>query len=531
MSGKMKAAALAALIGTGFALGILFASQLNVELHWKSAPTASIASSETKLATQRTINEASRTFVEIAKELTPSVVTVSSTKVFKPSAMRRNFRFRGNPGQGEGGGGGEGEGQGEDPKDFFHHFFDQNPNGDENNNDEGFRQQGLGSGVIVSEDGYILTNNHVIANADEIQVGFEDGRHVPATLVGTDPKSDIAVIKVEAKNLPAVEMGDSDGLEVGEWVLAVGSPFSENLSHSVTAGIISAMGRSYVGLTDYEDYIQTDAAINPGNSGGALVDTEGKVIGINTAIATRTGGSQGVGFAIPINMARNIMDSLIKDGKVTRGWLGVMIQNVTDEIAEARGLTVSEGVIVGDVTSGSPAEKAGLKRGDVIIELNSVTMKSTAQLRNLVARTKPGTRVDLTVLRDRQKKNVSLVLGELKDVAEAEDEEKPVVAEKSVEKLGIEVSAVTPAIQEQYELKSDDGVVVTGVNRGSVAQRYDVREGDVIIEVNSRAVATLRDYRKALDTVKDDEPVMFLVDRRGSTHYVAFKAPAKPGQK
>ena len=506
MSSKKKAAVLAALIGLGFTLGILFTSQVDLDVRWRGAPGA--ATADTKTEAQETIRAASHLFTDVAKEVTPSVVTISSSKVFKPSAMQRRSRPR------------DDAPMPDNPFDFFHRFFDDGGPGQ----DREFRQQGLGSGVIVSRDGYIITNNHVIADADEIQVGFEDGRHVPAKLIGTDPKTDIAVIQVDDKDLPVVEMGDSDNLEVGEWVLAIGSPFSENLSHSVTAGIVSAVGRSYVGLTDYEDYIQTDAAINPGNSGGALVDMEGKVIGINTAIATRSGGSQGVGFAIPINMARNIMESLVRDGKVVRGWLGVMIQNVTDEIAAARKLKVSEGVIVGDVTKASPAEKAGLERGDVIAEIDGTAIKNTAQLRNIVARTRPGTRVELAVIRDGRTKHMALTLGELPE--EAAEAPAP-VAEKSVEKLGIEASAITPELAQQYELEREKGVVVTNVASGSLADRYDVREGDVILEVNSKKVASLREYKAALVGIDKAETVLFLVERGGMTHYVAFKLPKK----
>jgi serine protease Do len=274
-----------------------------------------------------------------------------------------------------------------------------------------------------------------------------------------------------------------------------------------------------VGLTDYEDFIQTDAAINPGNSGGALVNVEGRVIGINTAIATRSGGSQGVGFAIPINMAREIMGALIRDGKVTRGWLGVQIQNLTDELAEAKGLKVSEGVLVGDVLDDGPAEKAGLERGDVITHFEGRATKNTSQLRNMVARTQPGSRVELTVMRDGRERKMTLELGELKD----EEQMAAPVVERSAEKLGIEVRPVTPELREQYELDHDEGLVVTDVNRGSQAERQGIREGDMILEINNKTVSSLRDYEKALDNIDEDETVLFLVEREGTTHFAALK--------
>ncbi len=509
MTGKGKAKLLggAALIAIGFAVGIFFTSQVDMELRWRGAPAAPEA--QTKEEIQQAVTKASQTFVSIAKTVSPSVVTVSAAKVFKLSDAHRVPRA---PEDGQ-----------QDPFNFFHRFFEEGAPGQEPEQ----RMQGLGSGVIVSADGYIITNNHVIENADEIEVGMEDGRHVEAKLIGTDPKTDIAVIKVNAEDLPAAVLGNSDGIEVGEWVLAIGSPFSENLSHTVTAGIVSGKGRSNVGLTDYEDFIQTDAAINPGNSGGALVDVEGNVIGINTAIATRSGGSQGVGFAIPINMARDIMGDLIKDGKVTRGWLGVQIQNLTDELAEAKGLKVAEGVLVGDVLSDGPAEKAGIKRGDVITHFEGKETKNTAQLRNMVARTRPDSRVELTIMRDGREKNVTLSLGELKDDVQPAAAAK--VVERSAEKLGIEVRSVNPELVEQYSLDREDGLVVTDVRRNSQAERQGIREGDVILEINNKTVSSLREYERFLDGVDENETVLFLVEREGTTHFAALKARPDEG--
>jgi serine protease Do len=503
MTGKRKAGLVggAALIAIGFAVGIFFTSQVDMQVQWRGAPPASDAQSREEI--QQAVTKASQTFVSIAKEVSPAVVTVSAAKVFKLSDARRPTPNGYEDGPA-------------DPFNFFHRFFEEGPPGSEIPE---HRMQGLGSGVIVAEDGYILTNNHVIESADEIEVGLEDGRHLEGKLIGTDPKTDIAVIKIDASGLPIAEMGDSDDLEVGEWVLAIGSPFSENLSHTVTAGIVSGKGRSNVGLTDYEDFIQTDAAINPGNSGGALVNVEGRVIGINTAIATRSGGSQGVGFAIPINMAREVMGALIRDGKVTRGWLGVQIQNLTDELAEAKGLKVSEGVLVGDVLDDGPAEKAGLKRGDVITHFEGRATKNTSQLRNMVARTQPGSRVELTVMRDGHERAVTLELGELKD----EELAAAPVVERSAEKLGIEVRPVTPELREQYELDHDEGLVVTDVVRGSQAERQGIREGDMILEINNKTISTLRDYERILDDIDEDETVLFLVEREGTTHFAALK--------
>ena len=308
----------------------------------------------------------SQDFSLVAERVNPVVVSISSEKVIKAqnSPFGKQFKdFFGN-----------------DP--FSRFFTIPLPQGE-------IRERGLGSGVIVSKDGYILTNNHVVAGAEKIRVTLSDKRKFKAKIVGTDKKTDVAVIKIAAHNLPVAKLGNSDKVKVGEFVLAIGNPF--RLSHTVTAGIISAKGRSNVGLAEYEDFIQTDAAINPGNSGGALVNLQGEVIGINTAIATLSGGYQGIGFAIPINMAKEVMDQLISKGKVIRGWLGVIIQDIDSDMADALGLKKAEGVVVGDVKKNSPAEKGGVKRGDVIILFDNQRVENAVELKNLVAAHKPKT--------------------------------------------------------------------------------------------------------------------------------------------
>src|SRR5438477_6770059 len=337
---------------------------------------------ETKLTTS---------FAPVVKKVAPSVVNlfISSTP--------KNVSFNSPP-------------MFDEP--FFRRFFGDEFNfGKRRRKMQGPKQRGLGSGVVVTKDGYILTNNHVVDNADEIKVALNDGREFTAKVVGKDPKTDVAVLKIDAKDLPAIEFADSDNIEVGDLVLAVGNPFG--VGQTVTMGMVSAVGRGNMGL-DYEDFIQTDAAINPGNSGGALIDAEGRLIGINTAILSRTGGNQGVGFAVPINLLRNVMDQLITTGKVTRGYLGVVIQPVTPDLAQEFKLPNQSGTLVSEVTPASPGAKAGLKEGDVITEFNGKKVVDNRQLRFMTAQTPPGTKVPIKIVRDGKEQLLTVELGELK---------------------------------------------------------------------------------------------------------------------
>ncbi|MBN1825162.1 MAG: Do family serine endopeptidase [Candidatus Eisenbacteria bacterium] len=440
----------------------------------------------------------SRAFTAVAREVVPSVVTVTSSRVIRPAQslgpnggdMEQFFRFFGQP---------------------------RSPWGGE----EEMVQRGLGSGVIATEDGYIITNNHVVADARDIAVLLSNGEEYEAEVIGADPKTDVAVIRIDAKGLPAARFGDSDALEVGEWVIAVGSPFSQSLNHTVTTGIVSAKSRTAVGLADYEDFIQTDAAINPGNSGGALVNLDGEVVGINTAIASRSGGSQGVGFAIPINMARRIQSSLIETGTVTRGWIGIGIQGVTKEIQEALDLPDRDGVLVSNIMEKSPAEEAGLERQDVIVRLNGRKVDGMRTFRNEIASTPPGTNVDLGVLRDGKERTLSLELGRMP----GDDESPRVASEKSEERLGLEVRPITQELRRSFELDRGDGVVVVNVRRGSAAARNGIREGDVILEVNREEIETVADYGRALDGLETGDVALLLVERQGNTFYVAVRLP------
>jgi serine protease Do len=382
----------------------------------------------------------------------------------------------------------------------------------------------LGSGVIVSKDGYILTNNHVVDGAEKLTVVLADQKKYPAKLVGTDPQTDMAVIKVDAKDLTAATLGNSDEVKVGQWVIAVGNPFQ--LMHTVTAGIISAKGRSEMGLADYEDFIQTDAAINPGNSGGALADLDGNVIGINTAINSPSGGNVGIGFAIPINMASQVMGALISKGKVTRGYVGLLLQDLDEDLAKAMKLKSSEGALVGDVTSGGPADKAGVKRGDVIIEMNGEKVKNSLQLRNAVAQTKPGTSVEFSLIREGRQMQVKILLGERpKELGAGRQTEEKQPKEQTYQKLGISAQTLTPDLADQLGYKNQEGVVIIDVAAGSPAEDAGLQQGDLIMEINQVKIRTVQDFKTALSRLKSGDSAALLVRRGENTFYVAIQIP------
>lgn len=431
----------------------------------------------------------------LVKKLSPSVVNISTTSVSKSrgSQFESPFRHREN-----------------DPfDDFFERFFKGSPQRE-------YRRRGLGSGFIISEDGYILTNNHVVERATEIDVILQDGESYEAEIVGTDPKSDLSLLKINPKHkLPAVQLGNSKRLEIGDWVVAIGNPFG--LGHTVTAGIISAKGRS-LGLGSYDDFIQTDAAINPGNSGGPLFNLDGEVIGVNTAIIA---GGQGIGFAIPVNMAKYVVNQLRDNGKVVRGWIGVMVQEITPEIAESINLDESKGALVADVTPGGPAEKAGIKRGDVITEFNGTKIDEMSDLPKTVANNKPGTNSKIKLIRNGSTKTLNLKLSELPDslggISKANSEE--------IENdLGLTVQEVNPQIQNKYKLDATRGLVITNVLRGSTAESAGFRQGDLILEINKKSVNNLKEYRNKMDKIKKDQNVLFLIKRGANTIYVALKA-------
>lgn len=432
----------------------------------------------------------------LVKELSPSVVNISTTSV----SERRNPR--GNNPFGE---------RGNDPFDeFFEKFFGDSPQSQQ-------RRKGLGSGVIFSEDGYIITNNHVIEKAADITVILENGDNYKAEVIGTDPKTDLALLKIEPKyRLPAVRFGNSDRLDIGDWVLAIGNPFG--LGHTVTVGIISAKGRS-LGLGSYDDFLQTDAAINPGNSGGPLFNFDGELVGVNTAIIA---GGQGIGFAIPVNMAKNVVAQLRTSGKVVRGWIGVYVQQVTPEIAESLELDNNHGALVADVTPGGPAEKAGIRRGDLIVEFAGTPIDEMPDLPRAVAVNSPGTRANLKVLRNGELKTLDVRLGELPgDGTEVATGSMNGEAENE---LGLVVQEITPRLQTAFGINSPEGVIITSVKSGSIAAGSGLAPGDVILEINKKQISSLEDYRDAVDSVPDGDNTLFLIQRGSKTLYVALAA-------
>jgi serine protease Do len=374
--------------------------------------------------------------------------------------------------------------------------------------------------VIVSPDGYILTNNHVVDDAQKLTVILTDKKKLDAKVVGTDPQTDVAVIKVDAEDLPAATLGSSDDLKVGQWVIAVGNPFQ--LMHTVTAGIISAKGRSSVGLADYEDFIQTDASINPGNSGGALVDLDGKVVGINTAISSPSGGNVGIGFAIPINMARDVMETLIEDGKVTRGYLGIMLQNIDDNLANALDLESTDGALVADVTSGGPADRAGFKRGDVILSYNGEPVKDTVQIRNEVAKESPGSSARVKVVRDGHELDMNVELGERPaDLGHPQQKSE----EAARPKLGLSIQTLTPQLAQQLGYQNEHGVVVAGVEPGGPADEVGLQRGDLIKEADRVSVSTADDFARIVEGHDSGDSIALLVRRGPNTFYAAIEIP------
>ena len=439
------------------------------------------------------VQQFSKTFADVAEKVNPAVVTISTDKIIKMD------RFNQYP---------------------FNQFFgwDRNPS-----QEQEYRTRALGSGVIIdAAKGYIVTNNHVVEDMDKISVKLMDKRIFEATVVGSDPKSDLAVLQIAADNLSQVDIGDSEKLRVGEWVIAIGSPFSDNLSHTVTAGIISAMGRSdIISRENYEDFIQIDAAINPGNSGGALVDLNGKLIGINTAIAT--GGyersNRGVGFAIPVNMVNKVMNDLIDKGYVVRGWLGVAIQEIDDSYAKALGLDTRDGALISNVANSSPADNAGLITGDVILEFNDVSINNSSHLKNVVSSSEPGKRYKVDIIRDGRRKSIYVKLGELPN--------EPQMAFMETEKsstLGITVQDLNNSLRKHYNLSADDdGVVVTEMDKNSEAFRSGIREGDIIIRVGTNNVRDSNDFKDLIRTSSRQNTVLLLVKREDVSRFYALE--------
>lgn len=441
------------------------------------------------------VNNGLQSFAGLVKRLKPAVVNISTTSVVS-NTSGNGFVFQSPFGE-------------NDPfGEFFNKFFQQLPN-------QQFTQQGLGSGFIVSEDGYVVTNNHVVDRARDIEVILEGGEKYKAEVVGKDPKTDIAVLKINPKRkLQAVRFGNSDKIEIGDWVIAIGNPFG--LGHTVTAGIVSAKGRS-LGMGNYDDFIQTDAPINPGNSGGPLFNLNGEVVGVDSAIVA---GGQGIGFAIPANMVSHVVDQIRTNGKAVHGWLGVMIQPVTPEIAEGMKISEPKGALVADVSPGSPADKAGIKRGDVIVALNGKTVDTVSELTNSVGVVEPGTKENLKVVRDGVERDVSVKIGELPENLAVGEENSQQASE---DKLGLVVQGITPQIANRLNLDESKGVIVTNVSPGSIAQEAGFRPGDVIVEINKKPVESMNDYNKALTKLEKGQSTLFLVKRGPNTIYLAMK--------
>lgn len=439
-------------------------------------------------------------FVELAKKVGPAIVNISTTKnppKQNPMPGGRRSPFGG-------------QRQGDPFDDFFEHFF-QGP---------GFSmpqqrpQKSLGSGFLINNDGYILTNNHVVEGADVVQVLVDDKKKYEAKIVGTDPKTDVAVIKIEAKGLPYVTLGDSDQLQVGEWVMAVGNPFG--LDHTVTAGIVSAKGR-VIGAGPYDDFIQTDASINPGNSGGPLFNTKGEVIGVNTAIVA---SGQGIGFAIPINMAKALVPQLISSGKVTRAWLGVGIQDITPELAKSFNLSDENGALISNIFPGSPAEKGGIRNGDIIRKFNGKDIKQSHDLPAMVALLPVGQEAEITLLRDGKEMTLKVKLGEMEKGEQAAEES----TKTSSDELGLSVRDLTPEeIIDNQLPKTDHGVLILGVNPESEAANVGVQRGDLLLSINNQKVNSTKEFNEASKGVKKGDIVRLFIKREDSTIYLAFK--------
>ena len=432
----------------------------------------------------------SRAFIGVAKQIKPAVVNIDVVENAKRSSLRMPEGFPQIPGFPQ---------------------FENTPR----------RQRGTGSGVIISQDGYILTNNHVAGDASQINVKLSDGRELKARVIGKDSETDLAVIKVDAQNLPFARLGDSDRLEQGEWVIALGSPFG--LQQTMTAGIVSATGRDLnVAGGQFTNFIQTDASINPGNSGGPLINMQGEVVGINTLIFSQTGTSSGIGFAIPANLATKVYAQLIKNGKVTRGYLGVFLQAVSPAIARNVGYTGTDGALVGDLSKGdSPAALAGLRSGDVIIEFEGKKVTSPKQLTEMVADTPVGTTARLKYVRDGRVEVASIKLGERPSGTESEPADRDDPEEEGA-KIGVSISPVTPELARELKLKVPGGVAITNVQPDSPAAEAGLQRGDVIHRVNRTPVTNRLDYVRALSALKGDKEITLQVERGGQLRFVSL---------
>ena len=445
-----------------------------------------------KLTTARSLGQA---FVEVAKKVQPSVVNVSTEKTvtMKPWERYGEDFFKGSPFE-----------------DFFKGFgFSPKEKGKEYQH----KQRSGGSGVIVDKEGYILTNNHVVEGVDKVKVRLNDGREFVATVKGQDSRTDLAVLHIKAKDLPVATLGDSDKLEVGEWAIAIGSPFG--LEHTVTVGVISAKGRQGLGTGTYEDFLQTDASINPGNSGGPLINIDGEVIGVNAMIIQP---GTGIGFAIPVNMAKQILNDLIKQGKVVRPWLGISAQDLTPEMVEHFKVKEKEGVLVGQVYPGTGAEKGGLASGDIIKSVDEKPVKSVNELVKEIQKKKVGQKVKLAMIRDGKPMTIEITTTSMPEKPDLPKEK------EAEEKLGARIQELTPQLATRYRISGvKRGLVVISVEDGSLADEIGLQEGDVILDINKKKIETMKDFEKAMKDASLEKGILFHLHRKGSSFYLTFK--------
>jgi serine protease Do len=482
--------------GTAVLPGIVFSIALGMaSCHGRSETAAGAPSTASEpapvvaLATVANATDLETAFAEAAEAVKPAVVSITTVRKVK-SIGTSSLPF-------------------DDP--FFRRFFGTpQPHGE-------LEQRGLGSGVIIDSEGHILTNNHVVKDADELKVQLSDDREVAASIVGTDPKTDLAVIKIEADKLEPATLGDSEKLRVGQMVLAVGSPFG--LSQTVSAGIVSATGRGNVGIADYEDFIQTDAAVNPGNSGGPLIDLAGNVVGVNTAIASRTGVYNGVSFAIPSHIAHSVLRQLIDKGEVVRGWLGVLIGELTPDLAESFDYDGKGGILVQDVVAEGPGNEAGLENGDIIVERDGKPVHDVAEFRNEIALTAPGTKVALEIWRGGSHRDLTVELGELPDDGKGGPH-----AVSSSDTVGLTLSDVTPRLRERLDIEAEQGVVVVGVEPGSLAAEAGLRTGDVIERIGTEKVEDAAAARKQLAKADMERGVRLRVRSGEYGHFVVLRS-------
>lgn len=485
------------ILSMGVITGLLVATRLNLTPKIDAEQPPAVSKTVQNRAALLDFENA---FIDVAKQVGPAVVSISTEQTSKITGFPgvKRYYFRGSPFGGRDFG-----------DDFFQHFFDDFFG---NMPEREFKQRGLGSGVIIDSQGYVLTNEHVVRGADKITVTLSDGREFKGVIKGTDPRADLAVIKISAKDLPAAKLGDSDNLKIAQWVIAIGNPFGY-LLHSpeptVTVGVVSALHRSLAGIgmtgRDYSDLIQTDAAINPGNSGGPLVNLDGEIVGINVAIFSTSGGYQGVGFAIPSNEAQKILSSLIQGKKITYSWLGVSVQNIDDKLATYFNLSTREGALIVKVLKDGPAEKSGLKDGDVILSFDNQKIKNVRELVKLAGNKAVGEKVKIGFLRDKKQKEVEVIMG-ARPAEQAESETEPAESQEEPRQnwRGMKVDEITPEMAKQYRLEEAEGVIISDIDPASPAADSGLEIGDIISEINKKPIKNLRDYQSATKGVKGD---------------------------